>query len=666
MCGIAGIYSAEVQERDIDVMVAAMCHRGPDELGTYVDDRIGVGAARLAIIDIERGQQPFFDSGAGVVVVFNGEIYNHPELRRQLESKGHEFRSDCDTEVILRLYLEYGVAFPTHMNGQFAVAIWDRPRQRLLLARDRIGKRPLFYYHSDSMLVFASEIKSILATGRVPRRFNERALDQVFTFWVPIGQHSAVAGVLELPPGCLMVFEGGSSRISRYWTWPFPKQDLMRRATMDDLREEFLGELRKAIALRLRADVEVGAYLSGGIDSSSIVNLVSECRPSGLKTFSIGFEEEGYDESPYQELVAAHHRTQHCYHRCSYDDIERVFEPVVWHAEAPLFRTAPAPLFMLSRAVRDNGLKVVLTGEGSDEVLLGYDIFREVKVRRSWARNPESSARPQVFKRLYAYLPQFSNPRYAALAIQSFKPSLHSNSPFYSHVIRWMNSVTNKVYYSDELKAQLKGYVAEDELASSLPEDYSTANDVDKAQYLEVSTLLRGYLLSSQGDRMSMAHSVEGRYPFLDHEFVEYASRLPRRAKLAGMKDKFILRNSMRGRLPDGICQRPKIAYQAPEIRPFIRSDGSRSRLVDQYLSRPALERVALFAPAMVEQLVKKAVASSLTRMGTRDNMAFVQILSTQILFHRFILEDPKSEALARLKHLQFGTRIHNFQPSPS
>src|SRR5436309_5104243 len=197
MCGIAGIYSARVQEKDIDVMLAAICHRGPAELGTYVDDRIGVGAARLAIIDIERGQQPLFDPGAGVVVVFNGEIYNHPELRQQLEAKGHRFRSHCDTEVILRLYLEYGVAFPTYMNGQFALAIWDRPRERLLLARDRIGKRPLFYYRSDSALIFGSEIKSILATGQVPRRFNERALDQVFTFWVPIGQHTVVADVLE-------------------------------------------------------------------------------------------------------------------------------------------------------------------------------------------------------------------------------------------------------------------------------------------------------------------------------------------------------------------------------------------------------------------------------------------------------------------------------------
>ncbi len=663
MCGIAGIWANGVREREIDGMLGAICHRGPDELGTYVDDRVALGAARLAIIDIARGQQPVHDVNSGVVAVLNGEIYNHPELRRQLESKGHRFVSQCDTEVVLRLYLEYGDDFPTHMNGQFAIAIWDRPLQRMVLARDRIGIRPLFYYRSDSALVFGSEIKSLLTTGRVPRRWNERALDQVFTFWVPVPPHTVLADVLELPPGCVMTVENGDAKISRYWSWPFPGPDALRWGTADDLQEEFLDELRRSVALRLRADVEVGAYLSGGIDSSAIVNLVGELRPSGLRTFSIGFDEESYDERPFQEIVTAHQRTEHTCRTCSYEDIEQAFESTVWHAETPLFRTAPTPLFLLSRAVRDHGLKVVLTGEGADEILLGYDLFREVKLRRSWARFPDSRMRPALFRGLYAYLPQFSNPRYAELAVQAFKSSLDGDSPFYSHSIRWKNSVANKAYYSSALKSRLGDYRPEDDLAVLLPRGYSDADDIGRAQYLEIITLLRGYLLASQGDRMSMAHSVEGRYPFLDHQFVEFASRLPRRVKLAGMKDKFILRRAMSGRLPAEICHRPKIAYQAPEIRPFIRPDGMRSTLVDRYLCREAVETTGLFSFERVDRLVRKAEMSGLTRMGTRDNMAFVQILSTQILSSRLLRESPSDHGSHAPGGLEFKTRIRSTRP---
>jgi asparagine synthase (glutamine-hydrolysing) len=662
MCGIAGIWSPGVKEREIDAMLAALCHRGPDELGTYVDDRVGLGAARLAIFDLERGQQPVFDAEAGVVVVMNGEIYNHPELRRHLVSRGHRFRTTCDTEVVLRLYLEYGDDFPSHMNGQFAIAVWDRPRGRMVLARDRVGIRPLFYHRSGTTFVFASEIKSMLRLEQVPRRFNDRALDQIFTFWTPVPPHTLLADVLELPPGCLMIVEESGATISRYWTWPFPEPDPSRSGRVDDLCEEFLEQLRKAVALRLRADVEVGAYLSGGIDSSAIVSLASEFRPSDLRTFSIGFDEESYDERPYQEIVARHLGTLHTCRTCSYEDIDQVFESAVLHAEIPLFRTAPTPLYMLSRAVRGHGLKVVLTGEGADEILLGYDIFRETKLRRSWARFPDSAIRPALFRNLYAYLPQFTNPRYAALAIEAFRSSLDSDSPFYSHVIRFRNSVANKAYYSDDLRSRLEGFDPEDDLEASLAEGYSTADDLDRAQYLEVLTLLRGYLLSSQGDRMSMAHSVEGRYPFLDHEFLEYASRLPRRAKLAGMKDKFVLRRSMRGRLPDEICSRPKIAYQAPEIRPFIRPDGTRSDLVDRYLSSESLFRTGLFSLERVSRLIRKAEVSGLTRMGTRDNMAFVQILSTQILFRKMILDRPRNESVEYADLPEFKTRIRAAQ----
>jgi asparagine synthase (glutamine-hydrolysing) len=658
MCGIAGIVAPGVERAEVDRMLAAISHRGPDELGTYDDAHAAVGAARLSIIDLVRGAQPMRDAETGFNVFVNGEIYNHPELREELQARGHRFDTLCDTEVVLRACLEYGDGFVERLNGQFALGLWHPGKRRLVLARDRIGIRPLYYWHSGETFVFGSEIKSLLASGRVPRRIDERALDHVFTFWVPVADRSIVENVREVPPGCRLVLEDGRVRIERYWDWPFPRQDGRLEGDARSLRGEFLDALRRSVELRLRADVEVGAYLSGGIDSSSIVSLVSDLRPAGLRTFSIGFEEESYDERPFQEIVSRRHGTLHHCQTCDYDDIERHFAAAVWHAETPLFRTAPTPLFMLSQAVRDAELKVVLTGEGADEVLLGYDLFREVRLRRFWARRPDSKMRPQLFRRLYAYLPQFKNPRYANLAIQSFKASLDSDSPHYSHEIRWANSIANKGYYSDGLRERLEGVDPLQELSAGLPEGYHEADDIDRAQYLEIATLLRGYLLASQGDRMSMAHSVEGRYPFLDHEFVEFCSRLPRRAKLAGLKDKHVLRVAMEGRLPETICRRPKIAYQAPEIRPFVRADGRRSTLVDRHLSGEALRESGLFAPDRVERLVRKAEVSDQARMGTRDNMAFVQILSSQILFDRFVREDPADTARRRLDRLEFAIRI--------
>jgi len=447
-------------------------------------------------------------------------------------------------------------------------------------------------------------------------------------------------------------------RVRPYWRWPFPGQQDIEDISFDDAKAEFLRQFSRAVELRLRADVEVGCYLSGGIDSSAIVAMTTQFRPSGLRTYSVAFTDDSYDERPYQELVASHLRTRHHTALCREEDIEDRFERVIWHAEAPVFRTAPAPLHMLSEQVHDDGIKVVLTGEGSDEILLGYDLFREVKIRRFWARQPQSAARPQLLKKLYAYLPQFSNPRFASMAIESFRPSLASDSPFYSHLARWSNNSANKVYFSGAVQDALAGYDATEALKSDLPEDYFKADDIDRAQYLELTTLLRGYLLSSQGDRMAMAHSVEGRFPFLDHELVGFVSRLPRSHKLSGLRDKRVLRESMRTLLPDSIRYRQKFAYQAPEIRAFIRKDETSRRLVDTYLSEDAIRSVGVFKPDAARMLLRKAELLGVSRMGTRDNMAFVQMLSTQIFHKQFIDGDVRAVAATRRGAFAVTTRI--------
>ena len=586
----------------------------------------------------------------GVVLAFNGEVFNYVELRQELVRGGFRFRTRSDTEVILALYLEHGAEFPGHLNGQFAVSVWDPRDKKLLLARDRFGICPLFYHHKQGFFSFASEIKSLLTLPHVARRLDLRALDQIFTFWTAVGGRTAIQGICELLPGHTLVYKDDRVALRPYWSWPFPGQQDQLALPFAEALEEFQGRLARAVELRLRADVEVGSYLSGGIDSSAIVALAAQRFPERLRTYSVSFEEESYDERKYQDLVACHCSTRHKTVVCRETDIEDRFERVVWSTETPLFRTAPAPFGLLAEHVRDDGIKAVLSGEGSDEILLGYDLFREVKIRRFWRRQPQSRARPQLFKKLYAYLPQFSNPRFASLAIESFSQSLQSDSPFYSHLIRWANSAANKVYFSEEVASALGGYDALEELRTSLPGAYCAADDIDRAQYLEVATLLRGYLLSSQGDRMSMSSSVEGRFPFLDHELVAFANRLPRSYKLSGLRDKRILRESMRGLLPVEIISRPKFAYQAPEIRAFVRRGQRHGPLTNEYLSDEAIGVAGLFNPSVVRLLLRKIELSGLARLGARDNMAFVQMLSAHIFHRAFISTDVRQLAKSRLK----------------
>lgn len=664
MCGIAGFMTKNPELHELELMLMMISHRGPDELGTYIDSQAALGAARLAIVDLKDGKQPMMSESGDVVLVFNGEIFNYIELMEQLKKEGHTFRTHSDSEVLLKGYLEYGHDFAHYLNGQFAIGIWDLREQKLILARDRVGIRPLFYQHSSQIFSFGSEIKTLLTRKGTHKEINKQALDQIFTFWTPVGSHTMFKGIKELPPGNMLIYQNNTVQINSYWQWPFPSLHEKKTSSLHETQEQFLEKLKTSVTLNLRADVEVGAYLSGGIDSSSIVALSSKIAGERLQTFSIAFKEESYDERPYQKTVSDLFKTRHQMIECDYPDIEKHFKEVIWHTEMPIFRTAPAPLFLLSDYVRSKKIKVVLTGEGADEILLGYDLFRQVKLRKFWSRQPASKRRPLLFKKLYAYLPQFNNERYANLAIQSFKQDLSTSSPFYSHLIRFNNNIANKVFYSQELRMALGDYSAYDELLSILPADYFKVDEIDQAQYLEMTTLLRGYLLSSQGDRMSMAHGVEGRYPFLDHEFIEFVNTLPRKFKLSGLKDKLILREVFSRFLPEEIARRPKVAYQSPEVRPFIRIDQTISSLIEQYLNTKAIDEAGLYAGQLVHSLVKKVQDTDLIRLGTRDNTAFVEVLSTQIFYDSFINSDLRQIAEEKLKDnkIPFSVRINKKQ----
>lgn len=382
----------------LEQMIFALHHRGPDDTGFYSDSSVGLAHARLSIIDISGGRQPIYNENRSVVVVFNGEIFNYPELRRILQSRGHRFYTHSDTEAIVHAYEEYGDKFVDHLNGQFAIALWDNKQQRLVLARDRTGIRPVFYTMKNGKLYFASEIKSIFVCPDVPRQISPSSLGQIFTYWAPLQPATAFEGIASIPPGHLAVIENGEIKVRRYWDWSFPETPSRAIRPEEDYAEELRALLTDSVRLQVRSDVPVGAYLSGGLDSSIITALIKSETDVDLRTFSLSFDDSEFDESEYQQQLVTHLGTRHTEFRCASTDIEAVFPRTIWHSETPILRTAPAPMMLLSGAVRSSGYKVVLTGEGADEVFGGYDIFKEAKIRRFCARAPDSKWRSAILR----------------------------------------------------------------------------------------------------------------------------------------------------------------------------------------------------------------------------------------------------------------------------
>lgn len=571
-----------------------------------------------------------------VWITFNGEIFNFKELRAGLEERGHRFRTRSDTEVIVHLYEDYGTGCLKHLNGQFALAIWDSRKKELFIARDRMGIRPLFYAEKGGAFYFASEAKALFATGRIERKIDPLALDEIFTFWHTVAPRTSFEGVHELPAGHYLVLKSGVLSRHKYWELEFPEE--FSNISFEDAMDELKRLLIDSTRLQLRADVPVGAYLSGGLDSSVTTALIRNYTGSKLQTFSVAFEDEDYDESPFQKEMAKALGTEHNEIRCTYADIRDSFQKVVWHAEKPILRTAPSPLLLLAGLVHQSGFKVVLTGEGADEVLGGYDIFKEAKIREFWARMPESNLRPLLLKKLYPYLPAFQGQsRFYREAF--FNNGLNDVSDsFFSHRPRWEMTSKNKMFFSEGLKAAIEGASPEAMMGLTLPSTFDSWPAVARAQYIETRGLLAGYILSSQGDRMAMANSIEGRFPFLDHRVVEFAASLPLHYKIRGLNEKYILKKCMAKYLPAKIVKRTKQPYLAPDSKSFFK--GSRApNYVDELLSERSVADYGYFNPRPVSLLVNKCRKGG--AIGFKDNMALVGILSTQILHRQFVEKFP-------------------------
>jgi asparagine synthase (glutamine-hydrolysing) len=640
MCGIAGLVNlrgAPVSEAHLRAMIREVAHRGPDALGTKPLGRAGFAHSRLSIIDLSGGAQPMHNEDATLWVTFNGEIFNFVELRQELAAKGHTFATKSDTEVILHAYEEWGEACVERFNGQWAFALWDTKKETLFLSRDRLGVRPLFYAHTPELFAFGSEIKSIFVDERVPRKIDLRGVDQVLTYWFAIAPRTVFEGIHELPPGSsLLLSKDGRAAVKPYYRVTY---DVDHSKTDAAWADELRALLVDASRLRLlRADVPVGAYLSGGLDSTTITAIVHKMTEQPLKTFSVTFDRSEFDESSFQEEavkflgVRDHHAVL-----CKDDDIGRAFPAVVWHAETPMIRTAPAPLYVLARLVREQGYKVVLTGEGSDELLGGYDIYKEAKVRRFWAKYPDSKCRPALLEKLYPYMTNLRSQ-----SVEYKKAFFHVSpdvvrSPFFSHIPRWDVTAKIKIFYSGDTKAALKDVALYEDVRAELPPEYASWDPFCQAQYLETRYLLPGYILSTQGDRMAMAHGVEGRFPFLDWRVADLARRMPPHVKMKVLDEKHVLKRAVGDLLPPFLKKRPKQPYRAQDVPAFFDTAQKRARFpwVEELLSKEAVARAGIFHPDAVSKLVDKARSGGV--LGLRDGMAVVALLSTQLLHARFI-----------------------------
>ena len=632
MCGFAGAVLTRghgLEEPALRAMAAALRHRGPDGFGYFTDREAALVHTRLAIVDRAGGAQPLATADGRLVLAYNGEVYNHPELRADLIALGHQFRTATDTEVVLEGWRAWGLGLLPRLNGQFAFAVWDRVRRILTLVRDRFGVRPLFHARVPGGLVFGSEVKGLLATGLLQTGPDPAGLDEVFTFWAARAPRTPFRHVEALEPGGWARWEEG--RLLQ-GTWFSP--DLGAGDPPRDPLGELDALLQSAVALRLRADVPVGGYLSGGLDSSITCALGTAHTAHRFRTFSVTFEEPAFDEGEGQRAVAAAlgslHNVAHMGPAC----IAEAFPAVIRHVESPVVRTAPVPLYLLARLTRASGISVVLSGEGADELFYGYDLFKEVALRQFCGAPGAGPGRARLFERIHPFVG--GGRRAGEFWARFFLDAGPAMDPLLSHLPRFRLTSAVKDFYSGDLRAALARQDPVATLRRALPAGFMQWTPLQRAAWLEVTTLLSPYLLAAQGDRVGLAHGVEMRYPFLDHRLFDFAARLPDRLKLLGLREKRLLRRWSAGRVPPEVTRRPKRPYRAPDAQSFFRPDAP--AYVRELLDPDALQATGLFAPHAVAGLVRRCQAGLAT--GSRENQALLAVLSTQVWHRTFFPTD--------------------------
>lgn len=633
MCGIAGIlqknHSQETLRQQIIDMVSALPHRGPDGWGIYLSKHVALGHTRLSIIDLNSGNQPMMSDRYSLS--YNGEIFNYKELRQEMESQFCvQFKTTCDTEVVLKAFEVYGPDALKKFNGQFALLLWDRKEKKLLIARDRYGIRPMYILSHNNNYYFASEMKAFDALPDFQRTYNEKNLFEHALLWNTLDNSTVYQNIRSLPAGTFETYKTNQPpTLSRYYE--IGESEKSPPPDIGSAVEDFSALLDDSVKLRLRSDVPVGTYLSGGIDSSVITYLTAQHNKEKFKTFSVSFADKNFDESSYQQEMVTQLNSEHYDFQIDYKTINDNFLEAIYHFERPVFRTAPLPLFLLSKIVESQKIKVVLTGEGADEILFGYDSFKELKLLEFWARQPDSKFRPQLIKKLYPHLQHYKDPKRFGLMRMYYEGFLNNhNNELAGLNIRVHNNKALEKYFNKDFQISFNKEELIEKIKSILPDNFHKWTLLQKNQFLEFKTLLSGYLLSSQGDRMSMAHSVEGRYPFLDHRLVESLFYYPDNFKLNGFKQKYLLEKAYASKIPNSIINRPKRPYMAPDLISFF----SKGRLTEQaayFLSSKKITEYGIFDNKMISRLINKFEKKMPDEIGYRDNMIFTFILSCQM-----------------------------------
>lgn len=632
MCGIVGLVDWAGQPHlspahPVHAGLEAVRHRGPDDARA---DQLGAaifGTARLAMVDRPTSVQPMRSADGRHLLSFNGEIYNHRELRSLLEQQGQRFHTDGDTEVLLCALARWGVAALSLIKGQFALAWWDDARAQLLLARDRFGIVPLHWQRTpDGAVGFASEVKSLDAMGLDVRL----SLPDVIDTGVLWGTHpgrSVYHGIETVRPGGYVVLDADDASYASYWEYAYA--DRRDDAPLREQAEHLRSLVSRAVERRLPAYGDPAVLLSGGLDSSAVLALLRAAHPTRrIATYSIQFTQAALNEEPFQALAAASFDTDHVAILCGDLSVARTLVEAIDHAEQPLTRTAPASSIALAATIEAHGTRSVLSGEGADELLCGYDLFKIAAIRDEWSRHPDADELPAALTQVLAQQRDLGRAVERAFYEQGLD---RRHDPLFSHLNRWSSSFRITRYLAEEHRSGLSVDAVLDRVRDRLPQAFAGWSAVEQAQYLEVTYFLASSLLASQCDRPYMAHSIEARYPFLDEDVVDFALTLPQEAKLAGMCEKAVLKSAVGADVPPAIRDRVKQPYTAPEGDVFRSAPGA--ELLDAYVSPRALGESGIFDAKRVAWLVNKLRHGA---TSFHDDLALLWIVSVQVLADRY------------------------------
>lgn len=621
MCGIAGFISPTDSRRDeraslLDAMCRVITHRGPDEQGAAIEGRAAMGMRRLSIIDLATGQQPIYNTDRTKLIVFNGEIYNYKELKKDLEERGQIFRTSSDTETIIRAYDEFGPDCVQKLRGMFAFAIWDEREHSLFIARDRVGKKPLFYtLNSDGTFVFGSEMKVLLEHGGVERKMDHGALDAYLTFGYVPEELCIFSGVKKLEPGHFLIFKDGQVRTQRYWDFDYSQESI--GGNEDEIATELLEKLRDAVNVRLISEVPLGAFLSGGVDSSAIVGLMSQILDQPVKTFSIGFNEDSFNELKYARVAADHFKTDHHEFILTPDFVD-VIDDLVWHFDEPFADSSALPTYMVSKMARDF-VTVVLSGDGGDELFAGYTRYVTERERSGFGKLPKG-LRQGLIRPLSEALPHGARGKNYLFNISLDEAGRYIDS------ISHFNGPKKRKLYSSEIKTKMNGsFERGEKLFRSIAGSAGSDDAVENLLYLDSKTYLPSDILTKV-DRMSMASSLEARSPLLDHELIEFVTKIPSSMKLKGDQTKHIFKKAISGFVPNEILYREKQGFGVP-IGDWINSQ-LKDRIIGDLTDRRSIER-GYFDSRYVRLLVDEHAR------GRRDHSHPLWTLWMLELWHR-------------------------------